>query len=216
MGRPRASRAAPARAAAAPVRPVGGLGQWRIPQRVLDAAAPLDPELWRRAQDALRAHSVLLTDEGGLHPILLHGYLDDPQLPLRYAATALGGQLRAARAAQGQNPQVAMYTVRARDAEWFNPFASLVGAHLGLELAPLYGKVFVCRAPHPQTGVITKLPVAVKELIAMYKTWILHSLAGQVPRDMPPAAHTLMWERLSQLFRMHRGEDPAPQPGDPA
>jgi len=179
--------------------------------------------------DAARGHSVLISEVGGLHPVVLSGYLADPGLPLRYARQAIGGELAMAAydtsytpagAGPGAGPVVAVYSARrpgGLNPLGFNPFGSLVAAAMGCLLVPLYGTVWMCKPPDPATGVIGKLSGQVKQAIAHRMGWVRLALSGQAPSGdgdgmfppMPQEAYVRLRDALGELIRAHRAAQAA-------
>lgn len=171
--------------------------------------------------DAARAHSLLISESGGLHPVLLNGYVADPGLPLRFVAAQTDEELVPAgradwAAADASLAQVAVYSGAWRR-QWFNPLGSMVAAELGAALVPLYGPVWLCR-PADAAGVISKLSVPVKELVAFKLAAVRAVLSGVRPAHLDEQAYLVLWARMRTLLEIHHaaaGSAGGPAPIDP-
>lgn len=180
--------------------------RWQVPARVLaraaaDAAPPAH-ELARQAQTR-RAHTMMVSPAGDLLSVVMSGYLADPGVPHAFMDETLGcPRLEAQRASwAAQHPQLADLAVHsARDqGQPFNLFGSLLASELGFALVPLHGLVFFSRVPG-QGGVVGKLPVALKDLLAA-KLITLASITRQVRPDfVTEQDYQIAWARIRVLL----------------
>lgn len=186
--------------------------KWRVPAHVLAEANAQDaptPEQKRRIADGMRAHSLMASPAGDLHPILLTGYIADPMLPFVFMEETAGCRIATvARAPWAEEdptlPQVAVYTTPEFSGLPFNPFGSLLASDLGYALLPLYGPVFFCRVPDPVTHVMAKLSPQVKDLIAYKLVTMQAALNGNRPPYMSPEAYQELWSRAKAVIAAHR------------
>lgn len=157
---------------------------WMDPAHMLTTPAPSAPMV-RKIDEARRAHSMMVTPEGNMHPIILNGYLADPTIPWQYMTELTGGPLRAAvRTDWGaKDPVLSVFDVHsaADDSQPFNPFGSLLASDVGFTLEPLYGRVFFTRVIG-DGRVVNKLSMESKELLT-FKMIGFHSVSEGVRPD---------------------------------
>lgn len=192
-----------------------------MPEGVL-ASAPQQYSREQRAriEDAARAHSMMLSPTGQLHPLHLSGYLADPHVPLDFfreiAASDIVPAVRVTGDGErGQSRQLAIYSVVRcpgnADTALFNAFGSFLAAECGFEPVPLYGDVFFCRPPDPDSGVIAKLPGPVKDMIA-FKLLTAQAIFEGIRLDyVTEEGYRMAWARLKALVQAHK-QDPGPDP----
>lgn len=187
---------------------------WKVPAHVLARTEQPTPEQAQRIERTLRAHTLMVAPAGDLVSVVMSGYLSDPAVPHRFMTATLGCPLRAGvRAAwAAQFPELvdlAVHSAADTGGQPFNLFGSLLAAELGFALEPLYGTVFFGRMPGAG-GVVGKLPVAAKELIA-FKLITLEAVAAKVRPDfVHEEDYLLAWARIRTLLALaHRMRDTA-------
>lgn len=195
------------------------LTQWKIPPHVLARADKPDPDQLRRAQDIRCAHSMMLSAQGNVHPLVITGYHAEPQLPVEFMAETAGAELKVAAYAdwRAEHPLASQVDIRSTtgDGHPFNPFGSLLAVEFGAEIEPLYGSVFFCRVSDA-AGVISKLSIEVKDML-MFKLVTLQSvIEGVRPDFMSEEQYLWVWQRLRALVVEHRRrvglDTPTPAP----